>query len=95
MSTLKPIDAARVKELVAGVRGVVTIEEHSIFGGLGSAIAMILAGSGLPMRFIGVADRFGQSALGYEELLDHYGLTETAVVEAVQEIASPDKGTKQ
>jgi transketolase len=86
VSTLKPIDAAKVKELVAGVRGVVTMEEHSVVGGLGSAIAMILAGSGLPMRFIGVADRFGQSALGYEDLLTHYGLTETAVVDAVREI---------
>ncbi len=86
VSTLKPIDAARVKELVAGVRGVVTIEEHSVVGGLGSAIAMILAGSGVPMKFIGVADRFGQSALGYEELLAHYGLTDTAVVDAVREI---------
>ena len=80
MSTLEAHRCGAVKELVAGVRGVVTMEEHSIFGGLGSAIAMILAGSGLPMRFIAVADRFGQSALGYEELLDHYGLTETAVV---------------
>ena len=47
---------------------------------------MILAGGGVPIKFIAVADRFGQSALGYEELLEHYGLTETAVVDAVKEI---------
>ena len=86
VSSLKPIDAAKVKELAAGVRGVVTMEEHSVYGGLGSAIAMILAGGGVPIKFIAVADRFGQSALGYEELLAHYGLTETAVVDAVREI---------
>jgi transketolase len=88
VSTLKPIDAGAVKELAAGVRGIVTIEEHSIFGGLGSAIAMILAGGGLPIKFIAVGDRFGQSALGYDELLEHYGLTETAVLGAVREILS-------
>jgi transketolase len=86
VSTLKPIDHQAVKELASGVKGIVTIEEHSIVGGLASAIAMILAGSGLPMRFIAVPDRFGQSALGYEELLEHYGLTDTAVVEAVKGI---------
>ena len=51
------------------MRGVVTLEEHSVIGGLGSAIAMILAGSGLPIKFIGVADRFGQSALGSKNCL--------------------------
>ncbi len=86
VSTLKPIDERAVREFAAGVRGVVTIEEHSIVGGLGSAIAMILAGSGLPIKFTAVADRFGQSARDYDELLDHYGLTETAVVDAVREI---------
>ena len=88
VSTLKPIDERAVREMAAGVRGVVTIEEHSIIGGLGSAIAMILAGGGLPIKFIAVADRFGQSALDYDELLEHYGLTETAVVDAVKEIIS-------
>ena len=86
VSTLKPIDPLAVKELAAGVRGIVTLEEHSIFGGLGSAIAMILAGGGLPIKFIAVGDRFGQSALGYDELLEHYGLNETAVINAVREI---------
>jgi len=88
VSTLKPIDPPAVREMVAGVRGVVTVEEHSLIGGLGSAIAMILAGGGLPMKFIGVADRFGQSALDYDQLLNHYGLTETAVVDAVSEIVN-------
>ncbi len=88
VSTLKPIDERAVRELARGVKGIVTIEEHSIIGGLGSAIAMILAGGGTPMRFIGVRDRFGQSALSYEELLDHYGLTAAAVVEAVRELGA-------
>ena len=91
VSTLKPIDERAVRAMAAGVRGVVTIEEHSIVGGLGSAIAMILAGGGVPIKFIAVADRFGQSALGYDELLEHYGLTETAVVDAVKEIISGAK----
>jgi transketolase len=81
--SLKPIDEKTVRQLASGVKGVVTIEEHSVINGLGSAIAMILAGSGMPMKFIGVADRFGQSSLDYEQLLDHYGLTENAVIDAV------------
>jgi transketolase len=88
--TLKPIDERTVKEMAAGVKGVVTIEEHSIAGGLGSAIAMILAGGGLPVKFIAVADRFGQSALDYDQLLEHYGLTETAVIDAVKTIIGRD-----
>jgi transketolase len=86
VSTLKPIDKNIIKKLASGVKGVVTVEEHTIIGGLASAIAFALRGTALPIEAIAVQDCFGQSALNYEQLLEHYGLTDTAVVKAVKKI---------
>jgi len=86
VSTLKPIDENIIKKLVSGVKGVVTVEEHTIIGGLASAIAFALRGMALPMEAVAIQDCFGQSALNYEQLLEHYGLTDTAVVKAVKKV---------
>jgi transketolase len=86
VSTLKPIDEKVIKKLSSGVKGVVTVEEHTIIGGLASAIAFILRGTALPMEAIAIQDCFGQSALSYEQLLEHYGLTDTAIVKAVKRV---------
>lgn len=86
VSTLKPIDEKAVIELADGVKGIVTVEEHTIIGGLASAIAFILRGRAIPMEAVAVQDCFGQSALDYEQLLEHYGLTDTAIVKAVKKV---------
>ncbi len=86
VSTLKPIDEKAIRKLATGVKGVVTVEEHTIIGGLASAIAYALRGSTLPMESVAVQDCFGQSALGWEQLLEHYGLTDAAVVKAVNKV---------
>jgi transketolase len=86
VSTLKPIDEEIIKKLASGVKGVVTVEEHTIIGGLASAIAFILRGTALPMEAVAIQDCFGQSALNYEQLLEHYGLTDTAIVKAVKKV---------
>ena len=86
VSTLKPIDEEAIKELASGVKGTVTVEEHTIIGGLAEAIAFILRGNSTPMEAVAVQDCFGQSALDYEQLLEHYGLTDTAIVQAVKKI---------
>lgn len=86
VSTLKPIDEEAIKELAGGVKGIVTAEEHSIIGGLASAITFILRGRAVPIEVIAIKDCFGQSALSYEQLLEHYGLTDTAIIEAVRKI---------
>ncbi len=86
VSTLKPIDEAVVKKLCAKTKGIVTVEENSIIGGLGSAIAMIMRGSSIPMEFVAIKDVFGQSALDWEQLLVHYGLTEKEIVAAVKKV---------
>jgi transketolase len=86
VGTLKPIDEEAIRDLTSGARGVVTVEEHTIIGGLASAIAYALRGQALPMEAVAIQDCFGQSALDYEQLLEHYGLTDAAVVQAVEKI---------
>jgi len=86
VSTLKPIDEETIKELADGVRGIVTVEEHTIIGGLASVVAFILRGQAVPMEAVAIQDCFGQSALSYEELLEHYGLTDAAIIKAVKKV---------
>jgi len=62
----------------------VTAEEHSIIGGLGGAVAELLgAECPVPVERVGIEDRFGQSG-SPEELLEHYGLTATAIVQRAE-----------
>jgi len=74
--TLKPLSAAELAGPARGKRLCVTMEEHWIVGGLGSAVAEALseAGTMAPLLRIGVDDRFGLSGSA-DELLEHYGLT--------------------
>ena len=85
-STIKPLDEAAVRSALGGVRALVTVEEHSIIGGLGSAIMECLCENPLPVVRIGIADRYGQSAHDYGQLLVHYGLTVEAIERAVMKI---------
>ncbi|MFP4344788.1 MAG: transketolase family protein [Anaerolineales bacterium] len=84
--TLKPLNQASVLEAAAGKRLVVTMEEHSIIGGLGSAIAEVLAESPgtPPLLRIGLPDCFGQSGTA-DELLEHYGLTGERLAEKIRQ----------
>ena len=82
LGTVKPLCAKSLADAVKGVRGLVTCEEHTVMGGLGSAVAEALCAAPLPMRMVGIADRYGQSAVSYDELLACYGLTKEAVAEA-------------
>jgi transketolase len=88
VGTIKPLDRAAVIACVKGFRGVVTAEEHSIIGGLGSAIAEALRNvKGQPLEFVGVNDSFGTSASNYAELMEKYGLTAAAVLDAARWVA--------
>jgi transketolase len=86
VSTLKPIDEDTIRKLAEGVKGIVTVEEHTIIGGLASIVAFALRGTAIPIEAVAIQDCFGQSALSYEQLLEHYGLTDTAVVKAVKNV---------
>ena len=75
ISTIKPLDNALITEMAQKTGAVVTAEEHNIYGGLGSAVAEVLAETcPVPMARVGVEDKFGESGLP-DELLEKYGLT--------------------
>ncbi len=85
---LKPLDVPGLVALVAGRRLVVTIEEHTIIGGLGGAVAEVLAERGGPLlRRIGIEDRFGESASN-AALLEHFGLSPARVADRVRDLAT-------
>jgi transketolase len=85
LSTIKPIDEEVVITAARETGAIVTAEEHSIIGGLGSAVAEITSTNmPTPIEFIGVKDKFGQTGVTTEELYEVYGLTTNAIVEAVR-----------
>lgn len=87
VSTIKPLDRQAVIDAAKGMKAVVTAEEHSVIGGLGSAIAEALRREPhAPLDFVGVEDVFGTSAYNYDELMAHYGLTAQAVAVKVREL---------
>ncbi|QEN08162.1 transketolase family protein [Oceanispirochaeta crateris] len=84
--TIKPIDAECVLLYAKMCKKVVTLEEHSVIGGLGAAVAEVLIGKGdFSFKRIGIQDRFGQSGTP-EELLAEYGLDLESVKAEVEEM---------
>jgi transketolase len=74
MATIKPLDVETLEEVAAQTGRVMSVEEHSILGGLGSAVAETLAEKGkVPVHRVGVRDQWGQSGSA-EALLRHYKL---------------------
>jgi len=86
VSTIKPLDQTMIIELGRTCKGVVTAEEHTVIGGLGSAVAQALAKTGRPVEFVGINDTFGCSGHSYQEVLEHHGLTKEHIVDAVKTI---------
>lgn len=86
LHTVKPLDAKVILDVARRARRVVTVEEHQVAGGMGSAVAELLAQEfPVPMEFVGVHDQFGQSGTP-EELVAHYGLDAQSIVEAVRRV---------
>ncbi|MDF2877741.1 MAG: transketolase subunit [Clostridia bacterium] len=84
VSTIKPLNKEFIVEAAKECKGVVTAEEHSVIGGLGSAVAEALCKACKPIEFVGVNDTFGCSAHNYAEVLEHHGLTTAHIIEAIQ-----------
>lgn len=81
MHTIKPIDAEIILEMNKKCKGIVTAEEHSVIGGLGSAVAEVLAGNaGAKFERVGIQDKFGKSGKP-EQLFAAYGLTAENIIE--------------
>jgi transketolase len=73
--TIKPIDKEAIIKTAEKTKAVLTVEEHSIYGGLGEAVAnVIVHNNPVPMQFIGIQDTFGESGTT-DELFEKYGLT--------------------
>ncbi len=84
--TIKPIDAELIIKAAKETKRIVTAEEHSIIGGLGSAVLEAISEEcPVPVIRIGVKDTFGESGKP-NELLEKYGLTEKEIVEAVKKL---------
>jgi transketolase len=84
VSTLKPFDEQAILALAREVPALVTVENHTVMGGLGSAVAMTLArvGLGRPVKMVGVQDVFAEAG-SFEYLVQKYGLSAEHIVAAV------------
>lgn len=86
LSSIKPIDKDAVVALAKETKAIVTVEEHQVAGGMGSAVAETLAQNfPVPIEFIGVQDKFGQSGTP-DELIEHYGMGKNSIKEAVKKV---------
>ena len=87
VSTLKPLDEEGVVSVLKATGKAVTIEDHNIIGGLGSAIAETAAKlHPVPISYIGVDDCFAESGKA-GELLDAYGMSEKRMEEVITSVA--------
>jgi transketolase len=92
MPTIKPLDIEKIIELATPVRMVITIEEHSIIGGLGSAVAEIMAETNWssPKRFkrLGIPDVFPDKYGTQASLMEYYNISEDAIINTVQSFSA-------
>jgi transketolase len=85
LHTIKPIDRESIMKVAKRTGAIVTVEEHSIIGGLGSAVSEVLGENvPVPIERIGIRDRFGESCLDYEELLEAHGITAGHIAAAIK-----------
>ena len=86
LATIKPLDEQAIWTLAQETGAIVTVEEHQIAGGMGSAVAECLAQHApVPAEFIGVRDQFGQSGTP-AELIEHYGMGVSHIKAAVEKV---------
>jgi transketolase len=84
--TIKPLDTELILKCAKETKAVVTVEEHQIAGGLGSAVAETLVQVfPVPIEFVGVRDEFGQSGTP-NQLIEHYGMGRDAITQAVLKV---------
>ncbi len=85
MHTIKPIDCEAILKSAKETRLIITIEEHTIIGGLGGAVAEVLAdaGAGTPLRRLGLQDVFACMVGSYNDVKNRFGITSEAIVKTV------------
>lgn len=83
LSTIKPLDTEAIISLAKETKAIITVEEHQVAGGMGNTVSECLSQNfPVPIEFIGVKDKFGQSGT-QEELEKHYGLDVVDITQAV------------
>lgn len=87
MHTIKPIDKDAIAKAVTDTKRIITVEDHNVMGGLGSAVAEVMASLGKPclLRKLGVPDTFSIIGL-HEDLMAHYGYDVNGIVDTAREI---------
>ena len=86
MPTIKPIDAELLARCATETCGIVTAEDHNVYGGLGGAVAESLAKTHpAPIEFVGLQDRFGESGEP-QELAEHCGIGASAIADAARRV---------
>ena len=93
MHTIKPLDKDALLKYAQKCKAVVTCEEHSIYGGLGSAVCEALSLSKVPIKTLGIRDEFGESGT-CEELFIKFGLTAESIVEYCKDVIKFKDGGK-
>jgi transketolase len=84
--TIKPLDEKTIIEAAKKCKAIVTVEEHQIIGGLGSAVAEVLSKNyPTPQEYIGVQNIFGETGEA-EELIKHFGLDPESIKKSVKKV---------
>jgi transketolase len=87
MHTVKPLDRDLLCQVAAETGAIVTAEEHSIIGGLGSAVAEVLGERySVPLERVGIGDCFARTGPDPESLMDAYGLAVNDIVAAARRV---------
>lgn len=91
MHTIKPIDKEAILKAVQETRRVITVEDHTIMGGLGSAVSEVIAEGGKACAFtrLGIPDTFSIIGL-HEDLMNYYKIDTNGILETVREIMGKD-----
>jgi len=91
MHTIKPIDKEAIQKAVFETRRIITVEDHNILGGLGSAVAEVVVDYGKACAFkkLGIPDKFAPIGL-HEEIMSIVGIDSNGIIEAVREVMGKD-----
>jgi transketolase len=93
MHTVKPIDREAIVRAAEETRAIVTVEEHNLSGGLGGAVAEVLAeeGIGIPFHRVALPDTYVHIVGSHEWLLDHFGFSPEAIARSVRAVLEKRK----
>ena len=91
MHTIKPIDKEAIIKAVMDTRRIITVEDHNVIGGLGSAVAEVIveAGKGCAFKQLGIPDKFAPIGL-HEDIMSMLGIDQNGIVESVREVMGKD-----